>query len=77
MDLTKTLRERAIDYRLSLLETELRRVGRARSNELASAEEQEEWTRESIAVLRREIATLRAMPVDVSDQAVRVAMGVA
>ena len=77
MGTTKTLRERAIEYRLRTIDEERRRLRSCRSNELADVFEQRDICREYIARAEAQIRTLRAMPADVSDYEVRVAMGVA
>ena len=70
-----TLRDRAIAIRLRWIDEERNR--RHRSNELWTASDSREHSRERIAIMQREVTTLRAMPADVDDHSVRVAMGVA
>ena len=70
-----TLRERAITLRLGWIAEE---QGKGfRGDDLFSADEKREKSRRLMERLRREVATLRAMPADVSDDEVRRAMGVA
>lgn len=73
---TTTLRDRAIAIRETWLAEEVRKQDRGfRGDELASAREKAQGSREFADHLRAELRTLRAMPVDVSDAQVREAMG--
>lgn len=74
----ETLRDRAIEYRMQEVRERRSKLHRDafRSNELWTADEARDYCRERLAIVEREVATLRAMPADVSDDEVRRAMGV-
>ena len=74
---TETLRTLAIAYRHRAIANEQRVIRNARSNYLFSVEEIRETARELIVKFSTEIGILARMPVDVSDDEVRRAMGVA
>lgn len=68
------LRERAITLRLGWISEEQGK--RFRGDDLFSADEKRERSRRIVERLRREVATLQAMPATVSADEVRRAMGV-
>ncbi len=68
-----TLRDRAIAYRERWI-SELSNAYR-RGNEIETAEEQRAGDRATIAHQRKEIAALRALPVDAPDALVRSTVG--
>ena len=76
MGTTKTtMRERAIAARLRTIESEKRLMRICGGNEIADVFEMRDICREYIARAEAQLKTLRAMPVDVSDYDVLIAMG--